>query len=95
MLLGWISQDNFGTRVRGRAGSDLNGVAYLALMFAMMMFAAVQMVRQGDPAIGKLVLYFGPLVVVSLVLIVWWAHTDRHEADPLVDFVRDTLEKAR
>jgi hypothetical protein len=66
-------------------------MAYLALMCAILLFAAIQMVRQDDPAIEKLGLYFGLPIIGALILMLWWAHKDRTQAEPLVHFLHQTL----
>lgn len=91
MLIGLLQRDDRGSRVRGRAGSDLNGIAYLAFMGAILLFAAIQMIRQGDLAVEKLGLYFGLPIAGILALVLWWAHKDRTQAEPLVHFLNQTL----
>lgn len=94
MLIGLISQDNFGTQIEGRAGSNLNGMAYLVLIAGGMVFAFVQMARLGDPRLGDL-WPFGLLIIAILALMLWWASNDRHEADSLVEFLRESLKAVR
>jgi len=94
MLIGTLRSDDRGSRIRGCAGSDLNGMAYLALMGAILLFAAIQMVRQDDPAIEKLGLYFGLPIAGILALMLWWAHKDRTQAEPLVHFLEQALGRA-
>jgi len=95
MLIGRIQQREGGSRIRGRAGSDLNGTAYMAVLGALLPIIAFQIVRQGDPAAFKSALYFLVPSAVLLVLIFLSAHRDRAEADPLVDFLERTLRPRR
>lgn len=47
MLFGLISAYNLGTRVRGRAGSDLNGVAMFTLSIPLVGWLIFKMVAEG------------------------------------------------
>ena len=70
MLFGMITQDNMGTRVRGRAGSDLNGVLMFSLLIPLMAFLTVKLAEDGATSIGQWLVFAvvflvgGPLGVV-------------------------------
>lgn len=91
MLFGRIAQDNFGTRVRGRAGSDLNGVLMFSLLIPLTALLVYQLVLEGSASV-RLLLVFGLVFLVGGPLIYWSAHKDRRQAEPLVNFVRRALE---
>ncbi|PAL25034.1 hypothetical protein [Sphingopyxis sp. GW247-27LB] len=89
MLFGLIRQDGFGSRIHGRAGSDLNGVLLVAISLPWLvlvlfgMLAAVQHEWSDIAVIGGFILL--------MLLCFWLAHSDRREAEPLVRFLRDIL----
>ena len=88
MLFGVISGDGVGTRVRGRAGSDLNGVVMFSLLIPLMAFIVHELIAEGSASLRQL------LVIAAVFLfggpfIYWSAHKDRREAEPLVRFIRD------
>lgn len=93
MLFGLISAHNFGTRVHGRAGSDLNGVLIFTLMIPLMAWLVVKMVSQGQASGGQL-LVIALLFLVGGPLMYWWAHKERKDADPLVRFLRKALSQS-
>lgn len=93
LLMGWISRDNFGTRVRGRAGSDLNGIAFAALVFPFLAYMLYRMILDGSATAGQILL-IGGILLIGTPLTFWWAHKERREAEPLVSFVRRTLRQA-
>lgn len=90
MLFGLIVADNFGTRVHGRAGSDLNGVLMFTLMVPLMVWLVFMMVAEGQATARQ-------LIVIALVFLVggpimyWSAHKERKDAEPLVRFLRKAL----
>ena len=87
MLLGTISRADRGTRIAGRAGSDLNGVAVLAVMLPLMTYIFFQIVVAGD---ARSVASFG-LSLLLFPLFFWLSHKARREAEPLVSFLRNVL----
>lgn len=89
MLFGRISRADLGTRITGRAGSDLNGLLLYSVLLPLMAFLLYQMVSAGDYTTNQLVI-IGGLVLLS-PLIFWWSHKDRREAEPLVRFLRDAI----
>ncbi|AOL93533.1 hypothetical protein [Porphyrobacter sp. LM 6] len=90
MLFGLISADNFGTRVRGRAGSDLNGVLMFTLLIPLMAWVVYKMISEGQ-ATGRQLVVIGLVFLVGGPLIYWSAHRERKDAEPLVRFLRKTL----
>ena len=90
MLLGLISRDNLGTRIHGRAGSDINSVAMSSLiMFVVMLAALPTTVSRGTTAGQYLVC--ASIFAVGAVIIYGIALLDRRDAEPLVRFLRDTV----
>lgn len=76
-----------GTRITGRAGSDLNGTLFLLVLIAVMLAMVAQMIAEGA---GRFALVVG--VLASLFpLSLWLANKDRHDDRPLVAFLRRTL----
>ncbi|NEX92448.1 hypothetical protein [Caulobacter sp. 17J65-9] len=93
MLLGWISPDGPGTRIVGRAGSDLNGLLLLTLFLPIYAVIPVRMAMvEGDP--GRAAMMGGFFALVIAVTL-WAYHAFRKEAEPLVRFLRDTVARAK
>lgn len=90
MLFGLISANNFGTRVHGRAGSDLNGVLMLTSLIPIMAWLVFKMVSKGQASNGQL-LVIALVFLVGGPLMYWWAHKERKDAAPLVRFLRKAL----
>ncbi|TAK06080.1 MAG: hypothetical protein EPO38_14790 [Rhizorhabdus sp.] len=89
MLFGWISKSGTGCSIRGRAGSDLNGMIMAVFLLLLMIFLIFQMALNGEGS--------SPVLVVTLLLfplIFWMAHKDRRHADPLVRFLHDAASKS-
>jgi hypothetical protein len=93
MLFGLISAHNFGTRVHGRAGSDLNGVLMFTLLIPLMAWLVFMMISKGQSSTEQL-LWIGLIFLVGGPLLYWSAHKDRKDAEPLVRFLRKTLSPA-
>lgn len=91
MLFGIISQHNLGTRIRGRAGSDLNGVLAFTLWVPLMGFLVFQMLSQGSASL-ELLLVIGLVFLVGGPLIYWSAHKERRGAEPLVRFLKNVIK---
>jgi hypothetical protein len=87
MLFGRITRDNFGTRITGRAGSDLNGLALFLLLLPLLAFFLYEMILAGE-ATTKQIAIIGGLILFS-PLMLWWSHKDRREAEPLLRFLQD------
>lgn len=90
MLFGLISADNFGTRVHGRAGSDLNGVLMFTLLVPLMACLVLPMILAGQASLGQL-LVIGLVFLIGGPLVYWFAHKERKDAEALVRFLRKTL----
>lgn len=90
MLFGIISGDSAGTRVRGLAGSDLNGVVAFSLLIPLMAFVTYQLIAEGSASVGQLIV-IAAVFLVGGPIIYWVAHKDRRGAEPLVRFLRDSL----
>lgn len=92
MLFGLISADNSGTRVHGKAGSDLNGILLFTLLIPIMAWLVFMMIAEGQESGGLLVI----IALVFLVggpLVYWSAHKQRKDADPLVRFLCRAISK--
>lgn len=89
MLFGCISRDDHGTRISGRAGSDLNGLLLYSVLLPVLAVALYQMISSGDYAIIQVLVAGGVLLASPLVF--WWSHKERRDAEPLVRFLRDTI----
>jgi hypothetical protein len=89
MLFAKISPADVGTRVAGRAGSDLNGLALYTLLLPVFAVIIYQVVSTGEWTSGQVGL-FGGLILLS-PLIYWSSHKGRREAEPLVRFIRDSV----
>ncbi|MEO6113546.1 MAG: hypothetical protein ABIP07_03750 [Sphingomicrobium sp.] len=90
MVLARIVENGFSTRIRGRAGSDLNGTIWLMILTLLMAFVLAQEVSSGQASPEQLLLY-GGLFAVGIPLVLWICHSDRHEADHLVRFLGDVV----
>lgn len=89
MLFGRIARANLGTKITGRAGSDLNGLAMSSLILALIPLLLVLMISAGDYTANHLV--FTGVFVLFSPLAFWWSHKDRRQAEPLVRFLRDSV----
>lgn len=90
MLFGIISQDINGTRIRGRAGSDINGVLAFTLFIPIMLCVGVAMSLDQAAWLGQWNI-LGFVFLVGGALIYWIAHKDRRDAEPLVRFLKNAL----
>ncbi|WP_447763649.1 hypothetical protein [Sphingopyxis panaciterrae] len=90
ILFGLISTGDFGTRIHGKAGSDLNGVLMFTLMIPLMAWLVVMMISDGQ-ASGRQLLVIALVFLVGGPLLYWSAHNERKDAEPLVRFLRKTL----
>jgi hypothetical protein len=90
MVIARIKQESHGSRIVGRAGSDLNGLVALSIMTPAMAFLLVTLASAGDTSV-----YFFFLLIcfgLGIPAAFWSAHSDKREADPLVRFIRRTVE---
>lgn len=92
MLFGVISANGSGTRVHGRAGSDLNGVLLFTLLIPLTAWLVFKMVSEGQ-ATDRQLFVIAVVFLVGGPLIFWSAHKDRKNAEPLVWFLRKALEQ--
>lgn len=90
MLFGLILADGLGTRVRGRAGSDLNGVLMFTLLIPLMAWIVIMMIAEGV-ASGRQLSVLAFVFLIGGPVIYWFAHRDRKGAEPLVRFLREAL----
>lgn len=90
MLFGVISDETFGVRVHGRAGSDLNGVLMFTLLVPVMAWLVFMMISEGQATLGQLFV-IGLVVLLGGPLIFCSAHRKRRDGEPLVRFLRMTL----
>ncbi len=92
MLLAAIGRGDLGTRVSGRAGSDLNGLAAYALLLPVLAFSLYMMMATGEDSLQTVIIVSAVLLFSPLVF--WWSHKDRRQADPLVRFVEEAVARA-
>lgn len=90
MLFGRISRDGFETRIKGRAGSDLNGIAMVCVLMPLMAWLFYQMLADGTLTTTKQILVIGGLMAFPL-LVFWTSHIFRRDAEPLVRFLADAV----
>lgn len=92
MLFGLIRQDGFGTKISGRAGSDINGLLLTAVLLPLLVFLLFEAVMAEQNELGDIAILGGAIMLA--VLCFWWAHRARREAEPLVRFLHDTITAA-
>jgi hypothetical protein len=89
MLFGRISDDSFGTRISGRAGSDLNGMAASLLWLPVLVFATYMGWRTQQLSRGQLAIV--AVIIALCPLFFWMSDRDKKEAEPLVRFISNTI----
>jgi hypothetical protein len=90
VVLARISDDGFGSRVRGRAGVDLASLGLIgAVAWIGFLSIYVFALRGGD--LPSALLFCGVAVIPGAVL--WLRLVSPVDADPLVRFIRRVLEK--
>ena len=87
MVLARISPNNFGTKISGRAGADLNGTLLFILITPFMAWLTWKMHDSGQGSF-RLFLVVGVIFGLGLPLTLWVNSSDRSHADPLVNFIR-------
>jgi hypothetical protein len=92
MLIGWIADDGVGTRITGRAGSDLNGLAAYLLYAAVLAGIGVPALLRGASGSGIFAIWV--LVLLTPVML-WLGHVDRRKGTPLVRFLEEALTEGR
>ncbi len=85
MLIGWIRRDESGCLIKGKAGSDLNGILYLT--FVGIMMAAVATMALIDRYRGTSFYVLLALSFLTLVALLVAASKDRRDGLPLVQFI--------
>lgn len=95
MLLGWISRSTWGTRVVGRAGSDLNGLLLLVALTPFMAFCIFMLALTGGSRSLEGVVFAGGIYALICGVVLWAKHVFRREAEPLVRFLRDAAEASQ
>lgn len=94
MLLGWISRNTWGTRIAGRAGSDLNGLLLLVALTPLMVFCLFMVASTGGSRSLEGAVFAGGFYALICVIVLWAKHMFRREAEPLVRFLRDAATKS-
>lgn len=92
MLLGWISPNTWGTRIAGRAGSDLNGLLLLAALTPFVVFCLFMLASTGGSRSLEGVVFAGGFYALICGAVLWAKHAFRREAEPLVRFLRDAAK---
>ncbi len=90
MVMGLIDTDGHRTRIRGRAGSDLNGILMFSILVPLIAVLTLKMIANGSASPRQL-LVMGVVYLIGGPLIYWSAHKDRRKAEPLVRFLNDAL----
>jgi hypothetical protein len=90
MLFGRITRDKLGTRISGRAGSDLNGLAMACVLLSVLALLWYPMLADGAYSTKQIAITGGGLMALFL-LVFWTKHAFRRDAEPLVRFVRDVV----
>lgn len=93
MLFGLISADSLGTRVHGRVGSDLKGVAMFTVLIPLMAWLVFMMISEGQ-ASGWQLLVIAMLFLVGGPLVYWSAHKEGKDAEPLVRFLSKAITQS-
>ena len=91
MLFGRIVGDDRGARIGGRAGSDLNGLALFSVLIPLLALFLYLIISAGDYTFRQVAILGG--LILASPWVFWMSHKDRRDADPLVRFLRDTVEK--
>lgn len=89
MLFGRITRDGFGTRISGRAGSNLNGLAMVCVLLPLAAWLFYQALGEGTYTTKQVVIVGGLMAFPLLGF--WTSHMFRREAEPLVRFLRDAV----
>lgn len=94
MAFGLFTEHARGTRVRGRAGSDLNGVLMFTLLIPLVTFLVYRMILDGS-VYPRQLLVIGAVFLVGGPWVYWSAHKDRRQAEPLIRFIEGALGRTR
>ncbi|MEL7691778.1 hypothetical protein [Citromicrobium bathyomarinum] len=90
MIFARIRGDAFGSKVSGRAGSDLNGTLWFVILTPIMAWIVFMAHREGQYSIQMFVTV-GIVFGLGLPLTLWFNHKIRKDADPLVRFVERSV----
>ncbi len=93
-MMGILSGDSSGSRIKGRAGSDLNGTLWMTFLTIMILPILLSQADQWVQNLRQLVLV-GIVFGLGVPLTLWMASQDKREAEPLVRFLRDVLTPER
>lgn len=94
MLLGWISKNTWGTRIAGRAGSDLDGLLILVAITPLMVFCLFMMASTVGSRSLEGAVFAGGFFALICVIVLWAKHVFRREAEPLVRFLKEAATKS-
>ncbi len=90
MVVGYIREEGFGSRIVGRAGADLNGMVMSLLLTLLMFWLTWKMYQHGQGTTGAYVV-IAILFGLGLPLTLWINSKDREQADPLVRFISKSV----
>jgi len=93
MVFARIRADGFGSKVSGRAGSDLNGTFWFMLLTPIMAWVVYMAHREGQFSVHMFVTV-GIVFGLGLPLTLWFNHVERKSADPLVRFIERSVGAA-
>jgi len=88
MLFGLIRPTFSGTKIYGRAGSDLNGILAFTLLLPGLILLTAKLHSENSATLGSLVTV-GIIVFIGGPLAYWIAHKDRKSAEPLIRFLQN------
>ncbi|HEX2794278.1 MAG TPA: hypothetical protein VHN58_07595 [Croceicoccus sp.] len=89
MIVAYILRHSLGSRLVGRAGADLNGVAYLILCVLVLVFSLYQLREQGPISI-EFWAWVG-LAIAAFLFVLVMAHRQRRDAEPLIEFLQSAM----
>jgi hypothetical protein len=91
MIIARISQSDLGTKIKGWAGY-LGSVGLIGLV-PVLAYGAWLIFSDPNMDHAPAYLLFEAFVVAIMSLVLWMNHRSRHDADPLVCFLRDAVGK--
>jgi hypothetical protein len=89
MLFGRIAADGSGSRIYGRAGSDLNGVLASTLATLLAPVLLCLMIRDGAPA--QSTIFFGLVFLSVFSFVLWGGSAFKRDAEPLERFLKNAV----
>ena len=87
MVIAILKSDGFGAHMVGRAGADLNGMAFFLLLTPLIVWLTWQMHLHGQGT-TQAYIAIGLVLGLGLPFTLWMNSKDRRDADPLVSFLR-------